>query len=209
MKSQPKKSSVRVPVQDRSIEKKKHIINVAYELFNRKSYDDVNIRMIAKESGVSIGTLYSYFGDKAEIFIEAAQFYIDKMDESISRIIKNEIDPSDNLEESIYKALSRVSGLIKLNLTIHKDIFIKSLTDMEIQQWYIREQAEKAELNIRLFVDLYKDKIRLKYDSISIFIAQKIIVNFIRSLLLFKVDIDEDRVFHELARMFANYLEKG
>lgn len=209
MKSRSKKSSVRVPVQDRSIEKKQHIINAAYELFSTMGYDGVNVRMIAEKSGVSVGTIYSYFSDKSEIFIEAAKLYVNKIYVNISEIIRKDIDPSENLEDSIYKAISEVSGLIKQDFIIHKDIFIKSLTDMEIQQWYLHEQAEKAELGIRLFIDLYRDKIRINYDSVPIFIAQKIIINLIRSLLLFKLDIDEERVFRELARMFAYYLERG
>jgi AcrR family transcriptional regulator len=48
-------------------EYRKTLLEKCYELFSRKGYNGVSMREIASESGVSTGTLYHYFPDKADI----------------------------------------------------------------------------------------------------------------------------------------------
>jgi len=64
-----KRQEPRNPSQKRSIAKKNAIIVVAKELFLAEGYIAVNTNEIAKKAGVSVGTLYSYFQDKREIFL--------------------------------------------------------------------------------------------------------------------------------------------
>ncbi|MBP1736224.1 MAG: TetR/AcrR family transcriptional regulator [Oscillospiraceae bacterium] len=63
----------RMPVQKRSLEKYEKILDSAFTLFNEKGYYRVTTADIAKEAGVSTGSLYSYFVDKKEIYIEVHQ----------------------------------------------------------------------------------------------------------------------------------------
>jgi AcrR family transcriptional regulator len=207
MKNSHKKNPARTPVQNRSIEKKSRIIAAAYELFRKKNYDDVNIRMIAKKAGVSIGTIYSYFDDKREIFIEAGKLYTKYLYDNLSGAIANDLGPSDTIEDTIYKITRTLSELIGTHLIIHREIYVRSMTDLGLREKYLHNEATTAESIVRLFLPRFKDKIKIGYDSTLIFIMQKIIEDFVQFLLFFKVDIDEDRVFRELARMFAHYIE--
>ena len=59
----------RIPLQKRSIAKKNAIVATAKEMFLEEGYVAVNTNEIAKQAGVSVGTLYSYFKDKREIFL--------------------------------------------------------------------------------------------------------------------------------------------
>ena len=59
----------RTPSQKRSIAKKNAVVAAAKEMFLEKGYVAVNTNEIAKQAGVSVGTLYSYFKDKREIFL--------------------------------------------------------------------------------------------------------------------------------------------
>lgn len=43
------------------------ILKTSRELFFQDGYDSLNIRKIAMESGISIGTIYNYFDSKAEL----------------------------------------------------------------------------------------------------------------------------------------------
>ena len=54
----------RTPSQKRSIAKKNAVVATAKEMFLEKGYVAVNTNEIAKQAGVSVGTLYSYFKDK-------------------------------------------------------------------------------------------------------------------------------------------------
>ncbi len=60
----------RMPLQKRSIEKYENILKAAYTLLNEKGYYNITTADIAKEAGVATGSIYSYFADKKEIYIE-------------------------------------------------------------------------------------------------------------------------------------------
>ena len=63
-------SEVRTPRQERSIAKKKKIIEAGYELFSKVGYYATNTAEIAKHAGVSTGIVYGYFKDKRDILLD-------------------------------------------------------------------------------------------------------------------------------------------
>ncbi len=73
----------RMPSQKRSLEKYEKILTAAFQLFNEKGYYNITTADIAKEAGVATGSVYSYFVDKKEIYIEV-----------LNRISKNIFEPS-------------------------------------------------------------------------------------------------------------------
>ncbi len=64
---------IRVPKQQRSIEKKQRIKDAAVKLMSEKGYYSTSSNEIAKEAGVSIGTFYSYFSDKKALYTELVE----------------------------------------------------------------------------------------------------------------------------------------
>ena len=67
---------IRRPQQKRSIEKKKRLIQAGFRLFCEKGYFNTNTIEIAKEAGVSTGTVYSYFKDKKDIFLASFEDFL-------------------------------------------------------------------------------------------------------------------------------------
>lgn len=61
---------IRIPKQKRSMEKKQRIKDAAMKLMSEKGYHAASSNEIAKEAGVSIGTFYSYYRDKKELYKE-------------------------------------------------------------------------------------------------------------------------------------------
>lgn len=47
----------------------KKIFDAAFELFSEKGYKDVDMKMIASKIGIAVGTLYNYYPNKKQIFI--------------------------------------------------------------------------------------------------------------------------------------------
>lgn len=70
-----KKKDTRIPVQKRGKDKKNRILLTAKKLFIEKNYFEVSTNEIAKQTGVSIGTLYSYFSSKDDILFELLNDY--------------------------------------------------------------------------------------------------------------------------------------
>ncbi|CAJ2233825.1 TetR/AcrR family transcriptional regulator [Companilactobacillus paralimentarius] len=62
-----KRKDTRIPIQKRGKDKKNRILLTARKLFIEKNYFEVSTNEIAKQTGVSIGTLYSYFSSKDDI----------------------------------------------------------------------------------------------------------------------------------------------
>ena len=72
-------SEVRTPRQERSIAKKKKIIEAGYELFSKVGYYATNTAEIAKHAGVSTGIVYGYFKDKRDILLDVLDIYLEKV----------------------------------------------------------------------------------------------------------------------------------
>lgn len=60
----------RKPVQKRALAKVDRIIDAAFKLFNEKGYYNTTTADIAKEANVATGSVYSYFEDKKDIYIQ-------------------------------------------------------------------------------------------------------------------------------------------
>lgn len=49
---------------------KENIFKTAAKLFCQQDYDDVEMRHIAKKCGIAVGTLYNYYSNKKELYID-------------------------------------------------------------------------------------------------------------------------------------------
>jgi len=68
------------PVQGRSKKRAKQIIDVTGELLEKVGFDDLNTILIAKEVGISIGSLYHYFPNKQAIMYAMARQWLDEIE---------------------------------------------------------------------------------------------------------------------------------
>ena len=76
-------NDIREPIQKRSIEKKKRILDAGFTLFCEKGYYKTNTIEIAKNAGISTGALYSYFKDKKQIYIAAFHDFLENISEHL------------------------------------------------------------------------------------------------------------------------------
>lgn len=124
-------NDTRIPIQKRSIEKRKRIMDAGFQLFCEKGYYKTNTIEIAKHAKVSTGTVYSYFNDKKEIYMGAYEAYLD----SISTQLFERLDKMQpfNLEDFVnhwitaYLELYSGSGhaLAQLRMMIMDDAEIR------------------------------------------------------------------------------------
>ena len=91
----------RTPTQKRSIEKKQRIKDAAFELMAANGYHNTSSNEIAKKADVSIGTFYSYFKDKKELYKELVRDiydYVMGMTGSSMNEIPEDMDPRQMTE---------------------------------------------------------------------------------------------------------------
>ncbi|BCN31826.1 TetR/AcrR family transcriptional regulator [Anaeromicropila herbilytica] len=138
----------RIPTQKRSLEKYEKIIDAAFKLFNEKGYYNVTTIDIAKEANVATGSLYSYFNDKKDIYIEI-----------LKRIANNIVQPTvefwkqnNNLN---FQDVASVKKLFEIFIKImmehhnfsklfHDDMTALTLLDKDISD--IREENDRQRI---------------------------------------------------------------
>lgn len=85
-----KKSTLhRLKDKERTV-RKELILDAAEKVFANKPFSKVNMREIAKEAGISPGSIYTYFPDQETLFLEAATRGSEDLVRIFSRFIREE-----------------------------------------------------------------------------------------------------------------------
>jgi AcrR family transcriptional regulator len=100
------------PVQGRSKKRSKQIIDATSELLERVGFDDLNTILIAKEVGISIGSLYHYFPNKHAILYAMGMRWLDEIE-----AVLNEFDGWDieNIQLSVL-----IDDMLSTNFKVYK-----------------------------------------------------------------------------------------
>lgn len=130
------KNQIRVPQQERSIEKKNRIIQAGYELFSEVGYYGTNTVEIAKRAGVSTGIVYGYFQDKRDILICVLEIYIGKVYEPLSEIMAKAQVPVD-VNSLAMQVLNKTIELHEQNAKLHNTLHSLATTDEVVNAQFI------------------------------------------------------------------------
>ncbi len=126
---------IREPKQQRSIEKRKKIIDAGFKLFCEKGYHATNTVEIAKLAGVSTGIVYNYFVDKKDIFIAALDACYNSMLNPVLEslvTIEKPIDVSAQLRK-IIKMLNESHTAIN---SAYEELEAMASMDKDIREFY-------------------------------------------------------------------------
>ncbi|MFC0233012.1 TetR/AcrR family transcriptional regulator [Vagococcus entomophilus] len=142
-------------------DRKKEIINVAFQLFLEYGYETITMNKIANESGIAKGLCYHYFPSKEELYEEVLSDFVDQLVGKYLVIIKNDqLTLEDKLNEmstilrsykgkSLFYDFSRKNG----NKRVYIDILYRTFNRLipELTNEFIRysnlssESFEKIE----------------------------------------------------------------
>lgn len=87
-----------------SAEKKERILNAAITEFAKKGFNAANINHIAKNAGVSIGSMYNYFASKEDLYLTLIDYGYQLLESVISRIDLSEGTIFDKFEKLLRAA---------------------------------------------------------------------------------------------------------
>ena len=76
------------------------IYNAAFDLFTNKGYDSVNMKMVAKKTGIAVGTLYNYHQNKKRLYLAVFKNSWEDTFKKIDTVLNKE-DPEVKLERLI------------------------------------------------------------------------------------------------------------
>ncbi|MBN1620235.1 TetR/AcrR family transcriptional regulator [candidate division WOR-3 bacterium] len=87
------------------------IIKSALKVISRKYFKEVTLDEIAREADIAKGTLYLYFKDKEDLYLNCVLFVIEAMKRTVTESIKKE----DDFFRSCDKIMKSSVGLFKKN----------------------------------------------------------------------------------------------
>jgi AcrR family transcriptional regulator len=192
----------REPRQERSIHLKQKILETAIKKFSEKGFYNTSSNEISAAAGVSVGSFYSYFKDKKELFIEAIK-YLDVKIDSVINI--EEISAIKNKKEFIKKLFSNILAAHKIFPGFQKELSAMQILDPDISK--VHEKIEKRTLDT-YFKNLlfWKDQITPKNLEATSFILFKTVDVIVHDIVDNKTKIDEGILIKELTDMISRYL---
>lgn len=148
-----KSNELRVPKQQRSIEKRNKIIEAGFKLFCEKGYYNTNTAEIARQAGVSTGIIYSYFKDKKDIYIKALEEYSDQIDAPLYDILK-ELKPPVDIASTVRLCISRLAQSHTVLKSVHEEMQAMAHTDDDIGELFNRYRANIAKRLVEIMEQL-------------------------------------------------------
>ncbi len=142
-------SEIREPKQQRSIEKKRKIVEAGFKLFCDKGYYNTNTAEIAKEAGVSTGIVYNYFKDKKDIFIEAVKFYAEGMTNQLYKSLVTLKEPLD-LVDTLNNIINIFTDSHTLPRQAHEEMMAMSHTDQDVRDYFCYFEITTANTIVEL-----------------------------------------------------------
>lgn len=77
---------------------KNRILENAKMLFETESFEKVEMKIIAENSGIAVGTLYNYFPGKKELFLISVKSGWEELFNSLKGSINDTLTPKENLK---------------------------------------------------------------------------------------------------------------
>lgn len=207
---------IRVPKQKRSIEKKQRIKEAAIKLMSEKGYHSTSSNEIAKEAEVSIGTFYSYYKDKKDLYKElVADIYnvvISPMNmgEDSKTQTGVEASPFDNLdklsiEETVYLYIETVFKGHEYETAFQREIASLSEQSDEFREI---EMVHKEGLT-QMFTSVlsaYKDELKIKDLKTASYLILTTVEAAVHDTMFHNGGKNKKAVIRELTAMIVNYL---
>lgn len=192
--------------QNRGAETKQRIWNAGSQLFSQKGLHGTNSREIAAAAGVSIGSFYTYFKNKRNLFIDLIRAHC-------SNVLKvlNEFSVESHLDEDPRKV---IHSLIIIIWNLHDSIYplnqkanaLREI-DFEIDQ-IITEQETAITQRLVSILKGAGSKLRIYDMETAAWLMERIIIEVMHSVSKLEPKKERKRIVNELVDMISRYLIK-
>ena len=136
-------------------QKRKKILDKAWELFRKNGYEETKVEDITRELGVSKGSFYTYFKIKDEVLYEILERIKKENEERISKINVNQ-EPSKILEDYV---ISKMNYIVKLLNNMKISSINRNLSNSKLKNFF--EELKKVS------IEFIKKNIVEKFNKIN------------------------------------------
>ena len=136
-------------------QKRKKILDKAWELFRKNGYEETKVEDITRELGVSKGSFYTYFKTKDEVLYEILERIKKENEERISKINVNQ-ESSKILEDYV---ISKMNYIVKLLNNMKISSINRNLSNSKLKNFF--EELRKVS------IEFIKKNIVEKFNKIN------------------------------------------
>jgi AcrR family transcriptional regulator len=112
-------SSRRVPRQERSATTVEAILEAAGELITARGFRALTTKAVARRAGVSIGSLYQYFPNKAAILGRLIEQHVAEVEPAVERSLQELADPAVPYSDALRRLFMRLIELHRAHPHLH------------------------------------------------------------------------------------------
>lgn len=134
-----------------SEEKRNKILEAATLEFSEHNFESANINHIAKRSGISIGSMYSYFNSKEELFYTVVHHAVSYLGLNVQDIASNEGDLFQKIE-AVLQVIQSTSRTNEPMVRLYSQLTCENRMDL-IERIVSEIESITAELYSRLLKD--------------------------------------------------------
>jgi AcrR family transcriptional regulator len=178
------------------------VLQAAAELFGTLGYGGTTTNRIAERAGVSIGSLYQYFPDKAALLRALREHHHEEAHASLDAAMERLADPRVPLREALHELMLGLVRMHEDNPGLHR-LLGETLPDEEC------DEAEETERYARAVEQILRTRPEVKVPDPGI--AAYVVVRTVDSLMVWAThhapeDFDRLPFVEESVRMLEGYL---
>ena len=193
----------RVHKQQRTLKTRERIREAGLRLFGRDGFHGTNVKKIVSEAGLSVGSFYTYFKDKKDLFLELVEQHNKQQ-------IERAFHPQNGALKKVLKK-EALQGIIKMVLAYHnldpefnREIEAMRYLDEDVN----RTQEKQDEIVVRYLTSALEaagDEVRIRDAEAAARIVRITIISNVHSMSMLGSKIEEDRLINELVDMVQRY----
>ncbi len=125
------KTSIASNIKDKELinVRRQELVNAAVELFVQKGFHKTTVREIAREFGMSMGTLYDYIRTKEDILFLVCDHISKSVSDKLQSTLTGKKDPGENLRNAIRDYFTIIDEIEDYTLLLYQET--KSLNKEE------------------------------------------------------------------------------
>lgn len=158
------------------------ILHEAKKSFEEYGYQNVEMSMIAQKAGIAVGTIYNYYSNKAELFLDTVKLSWHELEEKLDKL------DAENSEEKLKETVKAYYEFGKRKKGLWEDIIQAKL--QEDQQSLYSRNVKGLDRIVNLIIEVLHESgcYELRYDEIK-----RIGINIIMTIVGFLRETpDED-----------------
>lgn len=147
------RATIKIKKEETAVKNLVTIVNTTLKLSYKKGFDAMSLRDLSRESGLSMGALYSYFGSKEDL-LSMIQYHGQL---AVERILRDHIDQGSGARDKLRSAIRTHLYLSELMKSWFYFFFMET---KNLNKKYRKISVESELMTERVITDILKEGVR-------------------------------------------------